>query len=95
MEDERRPKRLLRDMDLNFASRYRCTLDKDYSVYIWAWLYIYIYVLVQVGNLKNIYHFAVGSERMARMSRGAGKNYTIALKSEPNVSHATHDLTVA
>ena len=58
---------------------------------------IYIYILVQVGNLKNIYHFAVGSERMARMSRDAGKNYTIALKSEPNVSlsHATHDLTVA
>jgi len=50
---------------------------------------------VQVGNLKNIYHFAVGSERMARMSREAGKPYTIALESEPNVSQATRDLTVA
>ena len=59
-----------------------------------VWLYTGI-LLVQVGNLKNIYHFGMGSERMARMSREAGAPYTIALESEPGVSHATSDLTVA
>ena len=40
----------------------------------------------QVGNLKNIYHFGMGSERMSSMSRNDGEVYTERLQSDPNVS---------
>ena len=40
----------------------------------------------QVGNLKNIYHFGMGSERMSPMSRKDGEVYTERLQSDTNVS---------
>ena len=40
----------------------------------------------QVGNLKNMYHFGMGSERMSPMSRNDGEVYTERLQSDPNVS---------
>ena len=40
----------------------------------------------QVGNLKNIYHFGMGSERMSSMSRNDGEVYTERLQSDTNVS---------
>ena len=41
---------------------------------------------MQVGNLKDIYHFGICSERMSPMSRNDGEVYTEQLQSDPNVS---------
>ena len=40
----------------------------------------------QVGNLKNMYHFGMGSEKMSHISRNDGEVYTERLQSDPNVS---------
>ena len=42
--------------------------------------------MLQVGNLKNMYHFGMGSEKMSPMSRNDGEVYTERLQSDPNVS---------
>ena len=46
----------------------------------------FFHVIGQVGNLKNIYHFGMGSERMSPMFKNEGVVYTEQLQSDPNVS---------